>query len=102
MHGDELGAVIGTNVLRHASESTPMISMDLSFRSMRIARHSYVLVDHIEHAIFLAVVRAILDKVIRPDMARPLGAKRRIQDPPASRRRPRLGCFELPLLGDPV
>ena len=33
------------------------------------------LVDHVEHPVFLAFMRAILDEVVGPDMVRPLGAK---------------------------
>jgi len=42
---------------------------------MRIARHSYVLVDHIEHPILPSFMRAVLNEVIGPDMVGPLGAQ---------------------------
>ena len=50
------------------------------------------LVDHVEHPVFLAFMRAILDEVVGPDMVRPLGAKTD-EDPSASQSRPRLGCL---------
>jgi hypothetical protein len=33
------------------------------------------LVDNVQHPVFLAFMRAILDKFVGPDMVRPLGAK---------------------------
>ena len=52
-----------------------MTSVDLSLRSTRIARHSGELIDDIQHAELPAVVGAVLDEVVGPDMVGALGSE---------------------------
>jgi hypothetical protein len=51
-----------------------MTSIALSLRLIRIARHFVgELVDHVEHVVFAAIMGAILDKVVGPDVMRMFG-----------------------------
>ena len=79
--GDELRAIVGTNVLRRAAQDEQVgqdiddvggVQLSIDPDRQRLMRE---LVDHVEHAIFPSVMGSILDEVIGPDMVGPLGAK---------------------------
>jgi hypothetical protein len=53
------------------------------------------LVDNVQHPVFPALVPAVFDKVIGPDIFG-RSARKRMQDPSLSQSRPRFGCFIIP------
>ena len=79
--GDELRAIVGTNVLRDATQDEEIREQVDDVDGFQLPGDTNgqtfmcELVDHVEHPVFLAFMRAILDEVVGPDMVRPLGAK---------------------------
>jgi hypothetical protein len=77
--GHELGAVVGTDVARHATQDE-QVGEDIDHvRGLELAgdpdRQALVreLVDHVEHAVLPSVMGAVLDKVVGPDVVGALG-----------------------------
>jgi hypothetical protein len=77
--GHELGAVLGADMARHATQDE-QIGQDIDHvRGLELAsdpdRQALVreLVDEVEHAVLSSIVSAVLDKVVRPDVVRALG-----------------------------
>lgn len=79
--GDELRAIVGTNVFGHAAQDEQIREHidDVDGFQLPVDTNGQTfmgkLVDDVQHSVFLAFMRAILDKVVGPDMVRPLGAK---------------------------
>ena len=79
--GDELRAVVGADVLRHAAQDEEIgqdvddvggVELAIDTDRQRFMRE---LVDHVEHAILPSVMGSVLDEVVGPDMVGPLGAQ---------------------------
>jgi hypothetical protein len=79
--GDELRAIVGTNVLGHAAQDEQIREHvdDIDGFHLPVDKNGQTfmgkLVDDVQHSVFLILMRAILDKVVGPDMVRPLGTK---------------------------
>ena len=79
--GDELRAIVGTNVFRDAMQDKEIGEHVDDIDGFQLAvdtnGQTFVceLVDDVQHPVFPAFMRAILDKVVGPDMVRSLGAK---------------------------
>ena len=79
--GDELRAIVGTNVLRDATQNKEIREHidDIDGFQLPVDTNGQTfvceLVDDVQHPVFPAFIRAILDKVVGPDMVRSLGAK---------------------------
>jgi hypothetical protein len=76
--GDELGAIVRTDVLRNAAQDEQIgehvdyidgFQLPIDANGQTFVRK---LVDDVQHPIFPSVMGAILDKVVRPDMIAPL------------------------------
>jgi hypothetical protein len=72
--GDELRAIVGTNVFGHAAQDEQIgehvddidgFQLPVDPNGQTFVRK---LVDDVQHPVFLAFMRAILDKVVGPDM----------------------------------
>src|SRR5690606_11060817 len=76
--GDELRAVVGADVLRHAAQDEEIgqdvddvggIELAIDADRKRLMRE---LVDHVEHAVLPSVMGSVFDEVVGPDMVGPL------------------------------
>ena len=79
--GHELRPVVGADVARHAAQDEEVRENIDHVRGLELAgdpdRQALVgeLVDHVQHPVLAAVMGAILDEVVGPDVVRALGAE---------------------------
>src|SRR6056297_3999641 len=79
--GDELRTIIGTDMARHAAQDEEVRQDVDDVRRLQLPVYADLkalpseLVDDVQHAELPAVVGAVLDEVIGPDMVGPLGSE---------------------------
>jgi len=96
--GDELGAVVGTDVLGNAAPDEQIRQRVDDVDRLQSSRHPNgqalvgELVDDVEHADFASIMGAVLDKVVGPDVVAPL----RPEPDARSVIQPQASAFRLP------